>query len=103
MVVLGNQCICSLLYCISPTPYGRTSARPFRAPAPVCLDLCLLIDLAARAGRYGIQRFLSFFLKSPMHDYRVGEQPVNHLYQQYTMLKNAIREMGGYAADETLD
>ena len=71
--------------------------------APVCLDLCLLIDLAARAGRYGIQRFLSFFLKSPMHDYRVGEQPVNHLYQQYTMLKNALREMGGYPSDEPLD
>ncbi len=71
--------------------------------APLCLDLCLLIDLAARAGRYGIQRFLSFFMKSPMHDYRVGEQPVNHLYQQYTMLKNAIREMGGYDADEPID
>ena len=71
--------------------------------APICLDLCLLIDLAARAGRYGIQRFLSFFMKSPMHDYRVGEQPVNHLYQQYTMLKNAIREMGGYDPDEALD
>ena len=71
--------------------------------APVCLDLCLLIDLAARAGRYGIQHFLSFFLKSPMHDYRVGEQPVNHLYQQYTMLKNALREMGGYPADEPID
>ena len=71
--------------------------------APLCLDLCLLIDLAARAGRYGIQRFLSFFMKSPMHDYRVGEQPVNHLYQQYTLLKNAIREMGGYAADEAID
>ena len=71
--------------------------------APLCLDLCLLIDLAARAGRYGIQHFLSFFLKSPMHDYRVGEQPVNHLYQQYTMLKNALREMGGYPSDEPLD
>ena len=71
--------------------------------APLCLDLCLLIDLAARAGRYGIQRFLSFFMKSPMHDYRVGEQPVNHLYQQYTMLKNALREMGGYPSDEPLD
>ena len=71
--------------------------------APVCLDLCLLIDLAARAGRYGIQRFLSFFMKSPMHDYRVGEQPVNHLYQQYIMLKNALREMGGYPSDEPLD
>lgn len=71
--------------------------------APLCLDLCLLSDLAARAGRYGTQRFLSFFLKSPQHDYTRGEEPVNHLYQQYTMLKNAIREMGGYEADEEID
>ena len=71
--------------------------------APVCLDLCLLIDLAARAGRSGIQSFLSFFLKSPMHDYTKGEEAVNHLYRQHTMLKNAIREMGGYEADEELD
>ena len=71
--------------------------------APVCLDLCLLIDLAARAGRSGTQRFLSFFLKSPMHDYTHGEAPVNHLYQQHTMLRNALREMGGYEADEELD
>ena len=71
--------------------------------APLCLDLCLLSDLAARAGRYGIQRFLSFFLKSPMHDYTKGEEAVNHLYQQYTMLKNAIREMGGYEPDEEID
>ncbi len=71
--------------------------------APLCLDLCLLIDLAHRAGRYGTQRFLSFFLKSPMHDYTKGEVPVNHLFQQYVMLKNAIREMGGYEADEEID
>ena len=71
--------------------------------APLCLDLVLLIDLARRAGRYGTQRFLSFFLKSPMHDYTVGEEPVNNLYQQYTMLKNAVREMGGYEADEAID
>ena len=71
--------------------------------APLCLDLCLLSDLAARAGRFGIQRFLSFFLKSPMHDYTQGEEAVNNLYQQYTMLKNAIREMGGYEPDEEID
>ena len=71
--------------------------------APLCLDLCLLSDLAARAGRFGTQRFLSFFLKSPQHDYTQGEEPVNNLYQQYTMLKNAIREMGGYEADEEVD
>ena len=71
--------------------------------APLCLDLVLLSALAARAGRHGIQRFLSFFLKSPMHDYTKGEVPVNHLFQQYVMLKNAIREMGGYEADEEID
>ena len=71
--------------------------------APLCLDLVLLSDLAARAGRWGIQRFLSFFLKSPMHDYTEGEVPVNHLFQQYVMLKNALREMGGYEADEEID
>lgn len=71
--------------------------------APLCLDLVLLSDLAARAGRSGIQRFLSFYLKSPMHDYRTNEVPVNHLFQQYVMLKNAIREMGGYEADEEID
>ena len=71
--------------------------------APLCLDLVLLSDLAQRAGRKGIQRFLSFFLKSPMHDYTQAEVPVNHLFQQYVMLKNAIREMGGYEADEEID
>lgn len=71
--------------------------------APLMLDLVLLSDLAARKGRYGTQRFLSFYLKSPQHDYVNGEVPVNHLFRQYTMLKNAIREMGGYEADEELD
>ena len=71
--------------------------------APVCLDLCLLSDLAARAGKWGTQRWLSFFLKSPMHDYTLGEEAVNNLYQQHTMLKNAIREIGGYEADEEID
>ena len=65
--------------------------------------LCRDSILAARAGRYGIQRFLSFYLKSPMHDFTKGEKPINNLYQQYTMLKNAIREMGGYEADEEID
>lgn len=71
--------------------------------APLVLDLVLLTDLAARKGRFGTQRFLSFFLKSPMHNYEEGEIPVNHLFKQYVMLKNAIREMGGYEADEEID
>ena len=32
-----------------------------------------------------------------------GEQAVNNLFDQYVMLKNAIREMGGYEADEEID
>ena len=71
--------------------------------APLLLDLVLLSDLAHRKGKYGIQRFLSFFLKSPMHDFTQNEVPVNNLFQQYTMLKNVIREMGGYEADEEID
>jgi len=66
-------------------------------------DKVLLIDAAARDGRYGTQRFLSFFLKSPQHDYTQDEMPENNLFRQYTNLKNAIREMGGYEADETID
>ncbi|MCQ2114137.1 MAG: inositol-3-phosphate synthase [Bacteroidaceae bacterium] len=71
--------------------------------APVLLDLCLLSDVAMRAGKWGIQRWLSFFLKSPMHDYTQNEEAVNNLYQQHAMLKNAIREMGGYEPDQELD
>ena len=71
--------------------------------APLCLDLVLLSDLAARAGKKGIQRFLSFFLKNPMHDYTEGETPQNNLFKQYTLLKNALREIGGYEPDEEID
>lgn len=58
--------------------------------APVLLDLCLLIDLALRRGLSGTQRWLSFFLKAPMHDYTKGEHPVNDLFKQYEMLKEAL-------------
>ena len=69
--------------------------------APLLLDLALLSDLGARAGKCGIQTWLSFYLKSPMHDDE--HLPVHDLFQPYTMLKNAIREMGGYEADEAID
>ena len=69
--------------------------------APLLLDLALLSDLGARAGKCGIQTWLSFYLKSPMHDDE--HLPVHDLFQQYTMLKNALREMGGYEADEAID
>lgn len=71
--------------------------------APLMLDLVICADLAARAGRSGIQTWLSFYLKSPMHDYEKGIEPVHDLFQQYVIFKNAIREMGGEEPDEEVD
>lgn len=71
--------------------------------APLMLDLVLCVDLALRAGWSGIQTWMSFYLKSPMHNYVEQEEPIHDLFQQYVLLKNAIRVMGGYEADEELD
>ena len=71
--------------------------------APLMLDLVLCADLALRAGWSGIQTWMSFYLKSPMHNYVEQEEPIHDLFQQYILLKNAIRTMGGYPADEELD
>lgn len=69
--------------------------------APLVLDLVLFSDLAARAGKSGIQKWLSFYLKSPMH--KLDEKPIHDLFEQFAMLKNEIRVMGGYEADQELD
>ena len=71
--------------------------------APLMLDLVLCADLALRAGWSGIQTWMSFYLKSPMHNYVEKEDPIHDLFQQYILLKNAIRTMGGFEADEELD
>lgn len=71
--------------------------------APLMLDLVLCADLALRAGWSGIQTWMSFYLKSPMHNYVEQEEPIHDLFQQYILLKNAIRTMGGFEADEELD
>ncbi|MCQ2065261.1 MAG: inositol-3-phosphate synthase [Bacteroidaceae bacterium] len=69
--------------------------------APICLDLFLFTDLALRAGLTGVQHWLSFYVKKPMtYD---DENPVHDLFQQFAMLKNKIRELGGYEADQELD
>ncbi|GHV21831.1 myo-inositol-1-phosphate synthase [Bacteroidia bacterium] len=66
--------------------------------APLCLDLVLFTDLAHRAGMYGIQTWLSFYFKSPMHDF---EHIAEHdLFIQYVKLKNTLRTMIG---EETID
>ena len=59
--------------------------------APIALDLVLFSDLALRAGMYGIQTWLSFFCKSPMHDFE--HQPVHDLFQQWRMVKQTLRDM----------
>ncbi len=61
--------------------------------APIVLDLVLLLDLAARAGMSGIQEWLSFFFKSPMH--APGLYPEHDLFIQSMKLKNTLRFMRG--------
>ena len=69
--------------------------------APICLDLLIFTDLALRAGMSGVQEWLSFYVKKPMtYD---DERPVHDLFQQFAMLKNQIRLLGGYEADQELD
>ena len=66
--------------------------------APLCLDLVLFTDLAARCGFSGIQSWLSFYFKSPMHDFETV--PEHDLFIQYVKLKNTLRKIIG---EETLD
>jgi myo-inositol-1-phosphate synthase len=61
--------------------------------APIVLDLALFLDLAARAGLHGIQEWLSFYLKSPMHAAEV--YPEHDLFIQQMKLKNTLRWMMG--------
>jgi len=66
--------------------------------APLCLDLVLFTDLAKRAGMSGIQDWLSFYFKSPMHEpNKIAE---HDLFIQYVKLKNTLRKMIG---EETID
>lgn len=61
--------------------------------APVALDLVLFMDLAKRAGFKGIQDWLSFYFKSPMH--LPEAVPENDLFIQLMKLKNTLRVMMG--------
>jgi len=61
--------------------------------APIVLDLVLFLDLAARAGMGGIQEWLSFFFKSPMH--AAGLYPEHDLFIQSMKLKNTLRWLKG--------
>ena len=69
--------------------------------APIALDLVLFSDLALRVGMYGIQTWLSFFCKSPMHDN--DHEPVHDLFQQWRIVKQTIRKMAGENESDYLD
>jgi myo-inositol-1-phosphate synthase len=61
--------------------------------APIVLDVALFLDLAKRAGFSGIQEWLSFYFKSPMH--APGLYPEHDLFIQLMKLKNTLRYMRG--------
>jgi myo-inositol-1-phosphate synthase len=61
--------------------------------APIVLDSALFLDLAKRAGMKGIQEWLSFYYKSPMH--AAGLYPEHDLFIQLMKLKNTLRYMQG--------
>ena len=61
--------------------------------APIVIDSALFLDLARRAGMSGIQEWLSFYYKSPMH--AAGLYPEHDLFIQLMKLKNTLRYMQG--------
>jgi myo-inositol-1-phosphate synthase len=61
--------------------------------APIVLDVALFLDLAKRAGMSGIQEWLSFYFKAPMHAPEV--YPEHDLFIQLMKLKNTLRYMRG--------
>lgn len=61
--------------------------------APLLLDLVLLSDLAKRCDFKGVQYWLSFYFKSPMH--KLDEEPIHDLFVQNVMLRNKMREIMG--------
>ena len=61
--------------------------------APIVLDLVLLLDLAQRVGMSGIQEWLSFYFKSPIH--ARGLYPEHDLFIQLMKLKNTLRYLRG--------
>ena len=64
--------------------------------APLALDLCLFMDLAARTPSLrglGIQEWLSFYFKDP--DSAPGVYPEHDLFIQSMKLKNTLRHIMG--------
>jgi myo-inositol-1-phosphate synthase len=61
--------------------------------APLMLDIVLFLDLAQRAGMRGIQEWMSFYFKAPLHAAEV--YPEHDIFIQLMKLKNTLRWMKG--------
>jgi myo-inositol-1-phosphate synthase len=61
--------------------------------APIVLDVALFMDLAKRAGMSGVQEWLSFYFKSPIH--APDLYPEHDLFIQLMKLKNTLRFLKG--------
>ncbi len=61
--------------------------------APVALDLALFLDLAKRAELFGIQEWLSFYLKSPQT--AEGLPPQHDIFLQQQKMLNTLRHIMG--------
>lgn len=57
--------------------------------APIVLDLVLLADLAQRRDCSGIQTWLSFYFKSPLHGMAPAE---NDLFKQLRVIEDSLRD-----------
>ena len=71
----------------------RTFAALLMLAAPLALDIVLFLDLAQRAGMRGIQEWLSFYFKGPMHAPEI--YPEHDIFIQLMKLKNTLRWMRG--------
>jgi len=61
--------------------------------APIVLDVALFMDLAKRAAMSGVQEWLSFYFKSPVHAPEL--YPEHDLFIQLMKLKNTLRYLKG--------
>ena len=61
--------------------------------APIVLDLALFLDFAKRAEMRGVQEWLSFYFKSPIH--APDLYPEHDLFIQLMKLKNTLRHLKG--------
>ena len=61
--------------------------------APIVLDVALFMDLAKRAAMSGVQEWLSFYFKSPVH--APDLYPEHDLFIQLMKLKNTLRFLKG--------